>query len=101
MIGVIVTLGPGNDLNRERAPAVAEQEAPMFQGRDGLLSKVFMWNDETETVINTYVWDSEEAARAFFTSPEVKAHVIKIYGVEPHVQFAEVSALIDNKVGVA
>ena len=100
MIGVIVTLGPGNDLNRERATAVAQQEAPVFQGMDGLLSKVFMWNDETETVINTYVWDSEEAARAFFT-PEVKARVIELYGVEPHVQFAEVSALIDNKVGVA
>ncbi len=100
MIGVIVTIGPGDDLNRQRATAVAEQEGPMFQGMDGLLSKVFMWNDETETVINTYVWDSEEAARAFFT-PEVKARVIELYGVEPHVQFAEVSALIDNKVGVA
>jgi heme-degrading monooxygenase HmoA len=100
MIGVIVTLGPGNDLNRERATAVAQQEAPVFQGMDGLLSKVFMWNDETETVINTYVWDSEEAARAFFT-PEVKARVIELYGVEPHVQFCEVSALIDNQVGVA
>jgi heme-degrading monooxygenase HmoA len=100
MIGVIVTLGPGSDLNRERATTVAEQEGPMFQGMDGLLSKVFMWNDETETVINTYVWDSEEAARAFFT-PEVKARVIELYGVEPHVQFAEVAALIDNQVGVA
>jgi len=100
MIGVIVTLGPGNDLNRERAMTVAEQEGPMFQGMDGLLSKVFMWNDETQTVINTYVWDSEEAARAFFT-PEVKARVIELYGVEPHVQFAEVAARIDNQVGVA
>jgi hypothetical protein len=72
----------------------------MFQGMDGLLSKVFMWNDETKTVINTYVWESEEAARAFFT-PEVKARVIELYGVEPHVQFAEVSALIDNQVGIA
>jgi heme-degrading monooxygenase HmoA len=100
MIGVIVTLGPGEGLTRERATAVAEQEGPKFQGIDGLASKVFMWNDETETVINTYVWDSEEAARAFFT-PELKALVVELYGVEPHVQFAEVSALIDNKVGVA
>jgi hypothetical protein len=36
MIGVIVTLGPGKDLKRERATAVAEQEGPMFQGMDGL-----------------------------------------------------------------
>jgi heme-degrading monooxygenase HmoA len=100
VIGAIVTLGPGENLDRERATAVAEQQGPLFQGMDGLLSKVFMWNDETKTVINTYVWDSEEAARAFFT-PELKARVIELYGVEPHVQFAEVSALIENRVGVA
>jgi heme-degrading monooxygenase HmoA len=100
MIGVIVTIGPGNDLNRERASSAAEQTAPMFEGMEGLQSKVYMWNDETGTVTNTYVWDSEEAARAFFT-PELKAQVIEIWGVEPQVQFAEVSALVDNRVAVA
>ena len=100
MIGVIVTIGPDAELTRERASAVADQEGPKFEGMDGLQSKVFMWNDETGTVINTYVWDSEQAARAFFT-PELKAKVIELYGAEPHVQFAEVSALIDNRVGVA
>src|SRR5215211_1427291 len=100
MIGVIVTIGPGKDLNHERASAVAEQATSMFEGMDGLRSKMFMWNDETGTVTNTYVWDSEQAARAFFT-PELKAQIIELYGVEPQVQFAEVSALIDNGVGVA
>jgi hypothetical protein len=100
VIGVIVTLGPDKHLDRERATAVAEREGPKFQGMDGLVSKVFMWNDETKTVVNTYVWESEEAAHAFFT-PEMKTLVIELYGVEPQVQFAEVSALIDNKVGVA
>ena len=99
MIGVIVTIGPGEDLDRQRASAVADQAAPMFEGMDGLRSKAFMWNEETKTVTNTYVWDSEAAARAFFT-PELKAQIIELYGVEPQVQFAEVSALIDNKVGV-
>jgi heme-degrading monooxygenase HmoA len=100
MIGVIVTIGPDAELTRERASAVAEQEAPKFEGMDGLQSKVFMWNDETGTVTNTYVWESEQAARAFFT-PELKAKVIELYGAEPNVQFAEVSALVDNRVGVA
>jgi heme-degrading monooxygenase HmoA len=100
MIGVIVTIGPSEHLTRERASAVAEQEGPKFEGMDGLQSKVFMWNDDTRTVTNTYVWDSEEAARAFFT-PEMGALVVELYGAEPQVQFAEVSALIDNKVGVA
>jgi hypothetical protein len=43
---------------------------------------------------------SEEGPRAFFP-PELKAKVIELYGVEPSVRFAEVSALIDNEVGVA
>ena len=67
MIGVIVTIGPGDDLNRQRANAIAEQEGPKFEGMAGLQSKVFMWDDEAGTVTNTYLWDSEEAARAFFT----------------------------------
>jgi len=100
MIGVIVTIGPDAELTRERASAVAEREGPKFEGLDGLQSKAFMWNDETGTVTNTYVWDSEEAARAFFT-PELKAKVVELYGAEPNVQFAEVSALIDNRVGAA
>jgi hypothetical protein len=100
MIGVIVTIGPGENLDRERATAVAEQEGPVFRGLDGLVSKVFMWDDDAATVINTYVWDSEAAARAFFT-PELGAKVVELYGVEPQVRFTEVSALIDNGVGVA
>ena len=55
MIGVIVTIGPGESLDRQRATAVAEQEGPNFKGMDGLVSKVFMWDDETATVTNTYV----------------------------------------------
>jgi hypothetical protein len=100
VIGVIVTIGPGEGLDRERANAAAAQAGPMFQGMDGLASKVFMWDDETGTVTNTYIWDSEAAARAFFT-PEVKALVVEHYGVEPQVRFTEVSALVDNRVGVA
>ena len=100
MIGVVVTIGPGENLNRQRATAVAEQSTPMFEGMDGLRSKVFMWDEETGTVTNTYVWESEAAARAFFT-PEVKAQIVELYGAEPQVQFAEVSAVIDNTAGVA
>ena len=100
MIGVIVTIGPGTDLDRERASAAAEQAAPMFEGMDGLRSKVFMWDEETGTVINTYVWDSESAARAFFT-PELKAQVLELWGAEPQVRFAEVSGLVENGVVVS
>jgi hypothetical protein len=90
-IGVIVTIGPDAELTRERASAVAEQEGPKFEGWTVFRARCSCGNDETGTVTNTYVWDSEQAARAFFT-PELKAKVIEFYGAEPHMQFAEVSA---------
>jgi heme-degrading monooxygenase HmoA len=100
MIGVIVTIGPAADLDRERASAVAEGARPMFEGMDGLRSKVFMWNEQAGTVTNTYVWDSEDAARAFF-SPELKQKIVELYGAEPTVQYTEISTLVDNGASMA
>ena len=100
MIGVIVTIGPSSDLDRERANAVAEAATPMFQGMEGLRSKAFMWDEASGTVTNTYVWDSEEAAREFFT-PELGVQIAGLYGAAPQVRFLEVSTLVDNAVGVA
>jgi heme-degrading monooxygenase HmoA len=99
MIGVIVTLGPSDHLDHDRATAFAEQAAPMFEGMAGLRSKVFMWDAESSTVTNVYVWESEQAARAFFT-PGLVSHVTEAYGAEPQVRFTEISALIDNGVAV-
>lgn len=99
MIGVIVSLGPSDKLDHARASAVAEKAGPVFEGMTGLRSKVFMWDEETSTVTNVYVWESEQAARAFFT-PELVTQVTELYGAEPRVQFTEVSALIDNGVAV-
>ncbi len=99
MIGVIVSLGPSDQLDHARASAVAEKAAPMFEGMAGLRSKAFMWDEETSTVTNVYVWESEQAARAFFT-PDVVAQVTELYGAEPRVTFTEVSELVDNGVAV-
>lgn len=99
MIGVIVSVGPSDELDHARATAFAEKAAPMFEGMAGLRSKVFMWDDDSSTVTNVYVWESEEAARAFFT-PELVSHVTEAYGAEPRVRFTEISALIDNGVAV-
>jgi hypothetical protein len=42
-----------------------------------------------------YLWESEAAARAFF-SPELAERVTGLYGVAPAIEFAEVAALVDN-----
>jgi len=95
MIGVFVTLPAGDGLDRDRAMAVAEKAAPMFEGMEGLRSKVFTWDAERGEATNVYVWDSEEAARAFYT-PEVRGLIVQLYGVEPEIRFVEVAALVEN-----
>lgn len=96
MIGVFVTL---RSVDRDRATGVAEKAAPNFEGMPGLRSKAFTWDPETSEATNVYVWESEEAARAFFT-PELGQLVTQLYGVEPEIRFVEVAALVDNGAGV-
>jgi heme-degrading monooxygenase HmoA len=98
MIGVVVTFRSDEGLDRGRVMGVAENAAPMFEGMPGLRSKVFTWDAESGVAMNLYVWESEDAARAFF-SPELTERVTGLYGVAPEVRFVEIAALVDNGVG--
>ena len=98
MIGVVVTFRSDEGLDRARVMVVAEKAAPAFEGMPGLRSKVFTWDAETGTAANVYVWESPEAARAFF-SPELTERVTGLYGVAPEIRFVEIAALVDNGVG--
>jgi len=42
-----------------------------------------------------YVWQSEDAARAFFNE-ELLQRVTGLYGVRPSIAFVEIAALVDN-----
>ena len=63
----------------------------------GLRSKAFTYDPESGTATNFYVWESEAAARAFF-SPELAERVTGLYGVAPEVRFVEIAALVENGV---
>ena len=39
----------------------------MFEGMPGLRSKVFTFDKERKRATNFYVWESEDAARSFFS----------------------------------
>jgi len=99
MIGVIVTLGPGEGLDHAKATGIAQNASSMFEGMPGLRSKVFTWDADSATARNVYVWDSEEAARGFF-SDDTRKLIVDLYGVEPEVRFVEIAALVDNGAGV-
>ena len=44
---------------------------------------------------NFYVWESKEAADAFF-SEELRERVSGLYGVAPTIAFVEIAQIVDN-----
>ncbi len=57
--------------------------------------KVFTVDEDHKRATNVYVWDSETAARSFFTQ-ELTEFVTGLYGVRPRIEFVEIAALVDN-----
>ena len=98
MIGVFVAFRSEDGLDRSAVMAIAEKAAPTFEGMPGLRSKVFTWDPASKQATNVYVWESEDAARAFF-SPELAQRVTGLYGVAPEITFVEIGAIVDNAVG--
>src|SRR5690349_19139960 len=65
MIGVFVTFRYGDDFDEQRVRRVAEGARPRFEGMPGLRSKAFTVNSGRREATNFYVWESEDAAKAF------------------------------------
>jgi hypothetical protein len=100
MVGVIVSFRSEAGLDRALVMGIAEKAAPAFEGMPGLRSKAFTFDPESGEATNVYVWESEAAAREFF-SPELAERVTGLYGVRPEIRFVEVAALVENGAGVA
>ncbi len=95
MIGVNVTFDYASEFDRARIIKVAENARGMFEGMPGLRFKAFTFSEEQQRAANFYVWDSEEAARGFFTD-ELRERVTSLYGVAPAIDFVEIAEIVDN-----
>jgi heme-degrading monooxygenase HmoA len=94
MIAVFVTF-EADDIDEARVRKVASEAKGLFEGMAGLRNKSFTLDEKQQRATNVYVWDSEDAARQFF-SDELLDRVTGLYGVRPRVDFAEVVELVDN-----
>jgi hypothetical protein len=47
---------------------------------------------------NFYIWDSEDAAKAFFTDA-ILERVTGLYGVRPDIEFVQIATLVENARG--
>ena len=95
MIGVIVTFRYGEDFNEQAVRSIAENARATFEGMKGLRSKTFTVSSAKREATNFYVWDSEDAAKAFFTE-QLLERITGLYGVRPTVEFVQIAALVDN-----
>ncbi len=96
MIGVFVTFRLGESFDEGAVRKIAETAGPRFEGMAGLRSKAFTVSTDAREARNFYVWDSEEAAKAFFT-PELLERIAALYGVRPSVEFVQIATLIENR----
>ena len=95
MIGVFVIFRFADNFNEQTVRKIAETARAGFEGMPGLRSKAFTLNSEKREAANFYVWDSEEAAKAFFTD-ELLERVAGLYGVRPSIEFVQIATLVEN-----
>jgi hypothetical protein len=95
MIGVNVTFQYEDSFDRGRVIGVADNARTMFEGMPGLRFKFFTLDETAGRANNFYVWDSREAADAFFTD-ELRQRVTGLYGVAPTIEYVEIAQIVDN-----
>lgn len=95
MTGVFVTFPLADRFDETTVRSIAETARSRFEGMPGLRSKAFTINASSREAINFYVWDSDEAAKAFFTE-DMHERVTKLYGIRPRIDFVRVAALVEN-----
>lgn len=95
MIGVFVTFRYADNFDERLVQRIAEGARPKFEGMPGLRSKAFTLNSAKREATNFYVWESEDAARAFFTD-ELLERVTGLYGTRPAIEFVQVVSLVEN-----
>ena len=95
MIGVVVTFRYGDNFDEQSVRKIAEAARARFEGMQGLRSKAFTFSSGKREAVNFYVWDSEDAAKAFFTE-QLLERVTGLYGVRPTVEFVQIATLVEN-----
>src|SRR3954466_6764954 len=95
MQGVIVDFQYGDDFDASKVAGIAHEARARFVGMPGLRQKAFTVDEPNRRAPNVYLWESDEAAPAFFDDALVE-RITALYGVRPTVSFVEVAELVVN-----
>ncbi|GIW10041.1 MAG: YdhR family protein [Chloroflexi bacterium] len=97
MYGVLVQFPAEAPLSTEQCRQRWEAIAPMFEKEPGFVHKAFLRSPDGITWGGFYLWQSREAAEAYYT-PEWRQRMSERYGAEPSVTFFEVPAVAGASV---
>jgi hypothetical protein len=95
MIGVFVTFRYKDNFDEPSVRKIADAARATFERMPGLRSKAFTFNARKREATNVYVWESEPAAKRFFTEALLD-QATGLYGVRPTVEFVQIAALVEN-----
>ena len=95
MVGVFVTFVYEEHFDEQAVRKIAQTVRTRFEGMPGLHSKAFTINSTKRQATNFYIWNSQDAAKAFFTDALLE-RVTSLYGVRPSVEFVEIAALVEG-----
>ena len=95
MFGVYVTFRYGENFDEYTLRKIAENARAKFEGMAGLRYKAFTINSQLREARNFYVWESEDAAKAFFTEA-LQERIARLYGAPPGVEFVQIASLVEN-----
>ena len=85
-------------LTSEQVRSQAAASIDKFVDRSGLLRKYFMISDDASTGASVYLWESRQAAEAFFTE-EWEQRIEGKYGHRPSVAYYDCTFVVDNVTG--
>lgn len=95
MIGVFVRFRYGSDFDEQALRGIAAAASARFEAMPHLHAKAFTIDSSKREATNFYIWESMEAARAFFDAALVE-RLTGLYGARPDIEFVEIAALVEN-----
>lgn len=95
LITVITRFPLPAGLTAEQIRAAFDEAAPRFRNVPGLVRKQFLRSKDCGTAGGVYLWNDEDAARAFM-SERVAPMIREKFRVEPTIEFYDSPVMVEN-----
>lgn len=97
MITAIVRFKLPEGTTLKDAAAKFEASAPSYSDVPGLIRKYYLYGEDG-TAGGAYLWDSREAAEAFYNA-DWRNMIAERYGAEPAIEYFDSPVIVDNAIG--